>query len=272
MTLETTSTTGAVDSTAAPALANDTTGAANPNDATATGAQTTELDPEAEKARESRNAQRRIDTLVRTRTEARTEAQLERQRREALEAEIQHLRGQGNRQPTNEEPAQGNLQREQRAPTQADIERIANERADQIASLREVGRRGSEIAAAGLKAYGEDFKSIAMTVMDEAGPLYQPNGLPTALGEAVHDAENPAALLHHLGSNPEIAESLRGLSAAALGRRVARIEAEMKPQEPRASRAPAPLKPPTGSQGSGGEPSADSPDFLAHKLKKLRGG
>lgn len=269
MTLENLAAPGAAADLPAPASTANPSDVANPNDAGNTPGATNEPDPEAEKARESRNAQRRIDNLVRTRTEARTEAQIERQRRETLEAEVLQLRGQGNRQPANEEPPQGGQQ--QRAPTRDEIDQLANQRADEIATVRDVNRRAGEIAAAGLKAHGDAFKESVIAVQDEAGPLYQRNGLPTALGEAIHDADDPSALLHHLGRNPEIAESLRGLSAAALGRRIARIEAEMKPAEPRASRAPAPLKPPSGSQGSGSVPSADSPDFLAHKLKTLRG-
>jgi hypothetical protein len=244
MTIDTDAATGAAASTTAPAShATEDTGLANPHEAAQEGAQTTtpEDAEAAAKARESRNNQRRIDNLVRTRTEARTEAQIERQRREAVEAELLQLRGQGSRQQAHEgsnqdDGSQGRQQ--QRAPTQAEIDQQVNTRAEQVARQREVNARSNQILQDGIKSFGETFRESVAVVLEEAGDFVdRRTGAPTALLEAVLDSENPAALLNHLGSNPEDAESLRGLSPAQLGRRIAKLEAQLEA-------APGTTKPP----------------------------
>ena len=108
------------------------------------------------------------------------------------------------------------------------------------------------------------------TVIDEAGPIIDAKGMPTALGEALLDADEPAKLLHHLGRHPEIAETLQGLTPAQLGRRLGRIEADMKTAAPAPSKAPKPLEPVRSVAANAG-PSPDSPDYMAWKLSKLRG-
>lgn len=227
-----------------------------------------ETDPaEAERAKESRNGQRRIDTLVRQRTEARTEAQVARREADQLRAQLEQDRVRA-RQPADD----GTQEPKGRAHSPEDIEQLATQRAREIASVDRANERANAIFSAGTKAFGGEsaFRALVEVVQDEAGPLYQRSGMPTALGEAIADSDNAHALLHHLGQNPDVAEGLRGLSAAQLGRRIARIEAEMKPAEQKPSNAPKPPTLPKSGGGSGGDPSAESPEFMAHKLKQLR--
>lgn len=141
----------------------------------------------------------------------------------------------------------------------ADIDRIATERAEVIARAREVDKRGTEITRSLEKALGtrEDVNALVEVITEEAGPLIdRKSGSWTPLGEAISEADDPAALLIYLRDNEDIAASLRGLSPAQLGRKVARIEAELgtKKDEPKASAAPKPLEPVKAKAKSTGEP------------------
>ena len=142
------------------------------------------------------------------------------------------------------------------------------ERAREISSVQQVAAKANSIADAGQKAYGEEFLNDVSTVTDEAGPLFDQRGLPTALGDAVMDSDEPVELLRYLGQNPDEAEKLRGLSAAALGRRIARVEADMKANKPKP--APKPLRPVTAASGATlGKSSSDMTD--AEWYAKRRG-
>ena len=171
--------------------------------------------------------QRRVDRVTAARYQAEARAS-------QLEQELARYR---ERTANPEEPQQ----QQQFRPE--DIDRLATERAREIATAQEVARRSNDTFNDGLKSFGEVFKASVATVIDEAGPLITERGSPTPLGEAILDSDKPAELLHYLGQNPDIAESLQGLSAARLGRRLSAIESEMK--QAKVSKAPAPLKPVT---------------------------
>lgn len=114
--------------------------------------------------------------------------------------------------------------------------------AGQIARINEINAKSNTIAADGKKRF-PDWKDALTTVGEELGALFYPNGHVTPIGEAlVIDAEDPAKLLHYLGTNPEIASELVGLSPTKLGRQIERIEASLK-AKPKASSAPKPLTP-----------------------------
>lgn len=116
--------------------------------------------------------------------------------------------------------------------------------AREISTVERITEKANGIAQDGEKRFKADFKDSLAAVVEEAGPLFNQRGLPTALGEAILDTEDPAALLHHLGQNPDLAAELSGLSAAQLGRRIGRIESSMatKPPKP-VSGAPTPARP-----------------------------
>lgn len=267
MTIETIAAPGAAASTAAPdSLANEQ-GLASPNDTTNKPAGG-EQDPATDHERAVKKLTRRVDNVTRARYEAEARAQQALERAERAERQLQERQSQ--QQPGGNAQGQGEQQRA--APRPEDIEQRVEQRASEVATVREAAAKANKVFEAGTKEFGGDaFKSSVAVVQEEAGPLYQRNGMPTALGEAITDSDNPAALLHHLGQNPEIAEELKGLSAAQLGRRIARIEASMTTnKEPKASNAPKPLAPVKGG-GATGDPSPSSPDYMAWKLKKLRG-
>lgn len=140
--------------------------------------------------------------------------------------------------------------------------------AEEIATAKQITERSNSTFQEGVKAFGEAFKASVSAVIDEAGPLINDRGLPTALGEAVLDSDKPADLLHYLGQNPDIAESLQGLSAARLGRRIEAIEREMKAAK--VSKSPAPLQPvtPKGAPVTKSETSMTDAEWYAARRKR----
>jgi hypothetical protein len=146
---------------------------------------------------------------------------------------------------------------------QADPMALARE----IAAVERVTEKSNGIAKEGEKRFGAEWKPALETVAEDAGPLFKPNGKPTALGEAILDSDDPAALLHHLGKNPDLASDLHGLSEAQLGRRIGRIEAQMatKPPPKPVSKAPDPAKP-MGATRSGTSP--ENMTYLEYKAMR----
>jgi hypothetical protein len=151
--------------------------------------------------------------------------------------------------------------------------------ATEIATIREVNAKSNAIAKEGNKRF-EGFDKAVSAVIEEAGPLFvpvapgAPVGKPTALGEAVLDADDPAAVLNYLGNNPDIAADLHGLTATQVARRIARIEIELaKPKEPKQSTAPRPVTPvKAASKDDGGLSDNLSPEEWAKRFHKLRRG
>ena len=217
-------------------------------------ASTPETDAKPEAADDAdkslKRLQRRIDRVTAARYQAEAEA---RQLREQLQQYSQR------ETPTQEE--------QQIRPE--DIERIANERAKQIRELETVSKRSHEIRDALVKEVGQgSLSQILAAVTEEAGPLAHEDGRWTPLGEAIADSEQPAKLLAYLGKNPEAAESLQGLTAAQLGRRIARMEAEMSTPKP--SKAPRPLDPIKGQSEVTKDPAEMSDkEFAAWRREQI---
>jgi hypothetical protein len=197
---------------------------------------------DAEKAR--RAMQRRIDKRTADLYRERAEKEHLSQRLAALEARI------------SGEPEQ--------QPTATDVE----SRAREIATVERVTEKANSIAQEGEKRFKAEFRAALETVVEESGPLFNQRGMPTALGEAILDSDDAAALLHHLGQNPDLAAELSGLSPAQLGRRIARVEAQMtaKPVV-KTSNAPAPITP-VGTRGSA-QTSLANADFAEYKKQRL---
>ena len=133
-------------------------------------------------------------------------------------------------------------QRQQQAPQQVDPYQVAEE----IADLRQITDKSNNVAKDGQKRFPE-FGARLSIVIEEAGPLIhsegRQQGRPTALGEAILDADDSAALIDYLGSHPELADELSGLSPTQLGRRIERIETQMKAKTAKSvSNAPPPIK------------------------------
>lgn len=181
------------------------------------------------------------------------ELQVERQARAAYEARA----GQGEQAPTQQQ--------------QPDPYELARE----IATLDKVTEQSNSVAKDGNKRF-TDFGAALSVVIEEAGPLIHSDGKqkgrPTALGEAILEATDPAGLLHYLGSNPALADELSGLSPTQLGRRIERYEAQIKakPVKP-ASNAPAPIKPLSGG-ASAASVDLDKADMAAYKAARAKQG
>ena len=196
--------------------------------------------------------QRRVDRVTAARYQAEARAQ-------QLEQELARYR---ERSANPEEPQQQPQYRPE------DIDRLAEERAREIATVQEVAQRSNEAFKDGLKTFGDAFKSSVAAVIEEAGELITTRGTPTALGEAILDSDKPAELLHYLGQNPDIAESLQGLSAARLGRRISAIESEMK--QAKVSKAPQPLKPVTPKGAPLAKPESQMTDAEWYRARFKR--
>lgn len=189
-----------------------------------------------------RRLQRRVDRVTAARYQAEAQARQEREMRQRLEAELQQYRG---------------AQQQDQTPSvrPEDVERLADERAREIAAARDVDRRGTEITRELSKLAGSvDVGSVVQTVIDEAGPLLTPRGTWTPLGEAIAECEAPARVLHYLSQNPDTAAELAGLSASALGRKLARIESQIGETK---APPPRPLRPVTSTAGASA-PKAES--------------
>lgn len=160
-------------------------------------------------------------------------------------------------------------------PRQADPLALANE----IATIREVTAKSNAVAKDGEKRF-DGFGKAVSVVIEEAGPLVVPIapgqsiGKPTPLGEAILDSEDPAAVLHYLGNNPDAAADLHGLTATQVARRIARIELEIgKAKEPKQSNAPKPITPVKSAAKDDGGLSDNLPtDEWIKRFHKMRRG
>lgn len=207
----------AADTATSEQIANTTPEVATPESSAEEQGQQTEK-PEADDSDKSlKRLQRRVDRVTAARYQAEARAQ---------QLEEQLARFQQQAQPEGE-------------AQQVDPYELAK----QIATAERITERSNAVYRDGVKAHGDAFMQSVAAVQDEAGPLFDKRGLATPLGEAILDADKPADLLAYIGKNPDIAESLQGLSAAQLGRRIASIEAQMVKPEPKASKAPLPLEP-----------------------------
>ena len=209
---------------------------------------TPEPEPD-EKARAVKRLERRIDRVTAARYEAEARAKQAEERAAQLEAHFRQMQG--------DEPTQ-----------QPQVDPVAL--ADQIATIRETTNRANTVAADG-KARFQGFSKALQTVASEAGQLFTPHGLPTALGQAILAADDPAALLHHVGSDPDLAADLHGLSPIQVARKLARIELEMsRKPEPKHSTTPVPLTPVKTTSSAQKEPSEMSyAEFVAWRRKHL---
>lgn len=203
---------------------------------------------ESAESRALKAAQRRIDRLTREKYE--------------LRARIEQTQA---RPPTQEQEQEAKY-------TEQDIQRVAEERL----AAKQATDRANSIASEGEKSF-PDFAVKVRTVMEEL-PLFDNKGMPTPVMEAIYDADKPAALLHYLGENPEIAAELAELSPVRQARRIALIERDLpepkesKPQS-NVSKAPAPLKPGKPSSVSVKSPDAMSDaEWAAWKEEQRRQG
>lgn len=204
--------------------------------------------------REQRKAQRRIERLAAQRTEARTEVQM-------LRAQLADL--QARQQPQDA----GNDRQPPKTNTADDIEARATERAQEMRERERVAEKLSKVMEKGRKLEGF---GAAVDALHEEVPITDRNGRPTAFFAAVLDSDDPAALAHYLGNNPDEAAEYRGLSPAQIGRRLAKLEDRLKRDaKQQTSKAPTPMRP-VNSQASiqPDESKMTDAEWRAHRLKQ----
>jgi len=260
-------------STGAPATGEQTAqpgqqpaGVAQPqSDAAAAGGDQTQTEQdEADKGltaeqRTIKNQQRRIERLIASRGATRSEV-------ERLQQQIAELqrRQQAAASRTDEgtTEGQGEGHPKGRQLTEADVERMAAERARELHQQTVISRRVGDVLEAGEKLSGF---ADAVNALVEVVPFADRQGRPTAFMQAVLDADNPAAVLKHLGDHLEEAEDFADLTPTQLGRRLARLEDRLK-QAPKKeiSAAPKPLKPVSGG-AAGAEPDPSKMSFAEFK-------
>lgn len=203
--------------------------------------------PEDRAAKALEAKQRRIDRLTRDRY-------AERARAEQAERELEALRQRVN-QP-EEKP-------------EVDVQAEAKRMADEMLSQRELKAKVNDVLSKGRSIEG--FEAAAGLAVEELG-LVDGRGNPTPSLFALLDTDSPAELLHHIGSNPDLAESLSGLSPTRLAVRLAKLEEELKAAKaPKTSAAPKPIKPVGGPAVSSDEysPSMTNAQFDAWRARQI---
>jgi molecular chaperone GrpE (heat shock protein) len=205
-----------------------------------------------------KNLTRRVDRVTAARYQAEARAQ-------QAAAEAEQLRQELNQYRQGQEPA----------ARQQDPVAIAR----QLNAIEKVNEKSNAIAKDGEAKFGKDIFSKALSVViEEAGPLIVPIapgasiGMPSALGEAILDSDDPAGVLNYLGNNPDAAAELHGLSATQVARRIAKIEIELsKAKEPKQSNAPKPITPvKSTTKDDGGLSDNLSPEEWAKRFRKMR--
>lgn len=127
--------------------------------------------------------------------------------------------------------------------------------AREIARVERIAERSNAVAKDGTKRF-PDFNEAVQAIARDVGPLFDRAGRTTGLGEAVLAADDAAAVLHAIGTDPDLAGELSEMSAIQQARRIARLEAELaKPAPLKASTAPQPIAPIKGAGGGTKDPS-----------------
>lgn len=145
-----------------------------------------------------------------------------------------------------------------------------NRRAQRIAETKAINDKCNEIARVGGKEF-PDFMD-KFTALSADVPTFTQDG-PTPFMEAILDSENPAALLHHIASNPDLTEELVDLSPRQMVRRLALIERDMgaKGPTPKTSNAPKPIQPVKPIATAGGpDPGKDPEAWIAWRNAQVR--
>lgn len=178
-----------------------------------------EPETEAEKEAKALKAmQRRIDKRTR-------DLYAERAQREQLEREIAALRNTG--EQTREIDA-------------SDVETLATRRAQELVEQQTLQSKVRDVLAKGAKLDG--FDAAVNTAIEDLG-LLDGKGKPTPYLAAILESDAPHEVMHYLGTNPEAADSLQGLTPTQFARQLARIEARLQEAKaPQRSKAPQPLK------------------------------
>ena len=118
---------------------------------------------------------------------------------------------------------------------------IAQQLAHQLREQERTRETVSSVLSKGKSLEGFD---AACNTVNEVLPFYERNGAPSGFLRAVLEGDAPEKVLHYLGSNPDVAEELAGLSPTQVARRLDRIEQKLgEPVAPKVSTAPKAIAP-----------------------------
>lgn len=147
-----------------------------------------------------------------------------------------------------------------------DVETLAEQRAHELRRGEKIANSTRSMLEAGTKL-DPKFRDLVLDVAADL-PFIDERGRATEFIEEVLDTDRPADLLLHLARNPDVAESLQGLTGAKLGRRLEKLVSELT-AAPKRSTAPAPLEPVGGRGNSAKADKAMSDEeWRAHRLRR----
>lgn len=188
---------------------------------------------ESEVERIKRQSQRRIDKRTADYYREQARANQLAQEKEALEARLREF-------STDEQQPQGNIDPQK-------LHQVISMQAKHIARMQIIGEKCNQVAVEGTKEFS-DFPEKLAVVNLEVGNLFDQNQHPTETMQIILESDSPAKLLHYLGSNPDIASSLSGMTPTQLARKLDRIEREMSEKaKKQTSGAPKPITPVQGA-------------------------
>lgn len=202
-------------------------------------------------------------------TEAERQAKALQRRVDRLTRERYQLRAENDQLRTSRQPAAAD---EQETLTQEDVDRRANEKAQQIADTQRMNDRCNEIAKQGAKEFKGDFDK-AMAEVHGITPLFDRQGRPQPLMQAILETDEPHKVLHYLGTNPDVAEELADMSPLRAARKLGQIEIDLaKKPESKPSNAPKPLSPvKSGAAGGSPDPAKDPEGWARWRNEQMRG-
>jgi hypothetical protein len=114
--------------------------------------------------------------------------------------------------------------------------------ARQLIDAERFNARCNTIAEQGAKEFKKDFMPAWDAIASEIPIVDRKTGKPTDFFESITDLDNPAAVIVHIGTNPDLLDELQDLTGRKLDRKLALIEAELK-AKPKVSNAPIPITP-----------------------------
>ncbi len=222
----------------------------------ADGEQKPEAKPEkSPEERERQRMQRGIDRRTRQLAEARAEAQY-------LREQLTNGAKSNNNQPTVDDSEPLSL-------TRAEIQELVKAEAAKLApTLREEAleaERRTSVVQSLAKTWGQEKFDEVSSDLDEAfGGLTDRSGRPKPAMEAVFEADEPAKLIEYLADpdNHDEAERISKMGAVQAGRAIAKLEARLSSETPKAktkvevSKAPEPLE---AVRGKGSVSTAPDP-------------
>lgn len=156
-----------------------------------------------------------------------------------------------------------------------EVNRRAFEIARAEAAQRDFNTRCNAIADGVEKEFGHQGLSQVVTALKSVcGSIYEA----PQLVEALSEAEEPAKIIHHLGTNPSELMDLMTLPPVKLAARINKIDLEFsgkkEAKEPKkASNLPDPIKPQIGKGGNGArslEEVSDVDEWMAMREKMVK--